>query len=526
MEEMDQEDRERETPTPSQYASRNMRYASNTSMLSASENVSREWARSPDMSQFARNRASPAPSEPMSRQPRLYRVGGHDALKEARRVDSEQITVASMSGAPAPEVKKSDPETESVESLGAPSTVWDELDDLKSRIRKLELTGKLPPSSGAAIAYQSTERPRTATTAPTTISSSPKHVRKQSVAPSDTVIGGPAAANVHPLLHNALAKSRSLLNPTLYRALEVTAADALALAAMTGNTGPQGTTYSAASFVNGVTVSDRHIRRKADNMCRNLTDLCIALCEGKHDLASPSIKASPAGVSRLQADTPPSRYARRSSIEPDDRMLRSSPSRTMSRLDNRRSSLLGLGLNNPPNQSPRETSDQYPQTDSSPSQNQTDYAARYSRPGTSLMRNRYSQFDEEEREDPTIRAPSRAMTDIGHRHVRSLSTRRTDVSEGLQPRSPSLRDTLAARRSGGIPEEGMDEQIHSPSVAQNGARRFLERHAALQSEAGSVSADKRRRRITSLEQYSSSPRSEGGPMRTSSLSRQRNVVVE
>lgn len=477
------------------------------------------------MSQFARNRASPVPSDTMSRQPRLYRVGGHDTLNEARRLTSDQFASQAMPGAT--EVKQSEPGTESVSSIGAPSTVWDELDDLKSRIRKLELTGKLPPTSGAAVTHQSNERPRTATTAPTTISSSPKHVRKQSVAPSDTVVGGPAAADLHPLLHNALAKSKSLLNPALYRALEVTAADALALAAMTGNTGPQGTAYSAASFVHGVTVSDRHIRRKADNMCRNLTDLCIALCEGKNDLASPSIKASPAGVSRLQIDTPPSSYARRSSIEPDDRALRSSPSRTMSRLENRRSSLLGLGVTNPTNQSPRETSDQYPQTDSSPSQNQVDYAARYSRPGTSLMRTRYSNFDDDEQEDPTIRAPSRAMTDvdkIGHRHVRSLSSRRIDVSAGMQPRSPSLRETLAARRQSGIPEEGTDEQVHSPTVAHSGAKRFLDRHAAPQSEAGSVSADNRRRRITSLEPYSSSPRLDDGPMRTSSLSRRKNVV--
>lgn len=70
--------------------------------------------------------------------------------------------------------------TESTMSTTAPSTVWDELDDLKSRIRKLELTGKLPSSSAAAMSSMAGERPRTATTTVTTVSSSPKHKQKAS----------------------------------------------------------------------------------------------------------------------------------------------------------------------------------------------------------------------------------------------------------------------------------------------------------------------------------------------------------
>ncbi|KAJ0292443.1 hypothetical protein CBS470a_002748 [Colletotrichum nupharicola] len=48
-------------------------------------------------------------------------------------------------------------------STTEPSTVWDELDDLKSRIHRLEMTGKLPKISGAVMSRTSDERPPTAT---------------------------------------------------------------------------------------------------------------------------------------------------------------------------------------------------------------------------------------------------------------------------------------------------------------------------------------------------------------------------
>lgn len=84
--------------------------------------------------------------------------------------------------------------TESTMSTTAPSTVWDELDELKSRIRKLELTGKLPSSSAAAMSTE--ERPQTATTTVTTMSSSPKH-GKASNSALDSAVDG-VSATVHP----------------------------------------------------------------------------------------------------------------------------------------------------------------------------------------------------------------------------------------------------------------------------------------------------------------------------------------
>lgn len=504
------------TPTPTQYASpRNSQYTPASPARSPYHRPSREWTGSPDILPPGSGRL---PSEAMSRQ-RLQRTGGHDASNVNSHASYAQEAPTTAPKTPGGQ-KQSDPDTESVGSNTAPSTVWDELDDLKSRIKNLEMTGKMPSTSAGAMAnQQSAERPRTATTAPTTISSSPQRLRKNSVAASELTVGGPSAANIHPLLHSALAKARPLISPSLYRAVEATAADALAFAAMTGSTGSQGTTQSAAaSVISGASIADRQLRRKADSMCRNVTDLCIALCEGRSNFASPIVRHSPASMYRFQAETPPSRYARRESMDTDGGMLRSSPSRSFSRIESRRGSLLGLGLGSSNvASSPRESSEQYPTQDHSPSQAHVDYASRYSRPGSSLLRTRYTNYDDQP-EDPSIRAPSRAMTEAGQR--------RNDYITVMQPRSPGLREALAARRNSGIPEERMDEDMTSPESIQERYRGVLERHRAPISEASLLLSNKRRRRITSLEQYSASPRLNNEPNRTTSLSRRRNVLIE
>ena len=511
--------------TPSLRASmRKPRYAVGTTTSSSFEAAAREWSASSDVLKFPSKRPTgPAISEATPRQRRMYRVGkAYEPLTSSRNLSSlsdrlaQGLITPTMS--PAPTARKgSNAESESVDSVNAPSTVWDELDDLKSRIRSLEIGGKPSPSS-ANPTNQSFERPRTATTAPTTISSSPKHARKQSSLPTDASVSGHSTANLHPLLHSALGKAKNVLNPQLYRSLEVTASDALALAAMTGSNGTQGTALTTASIANGAAVSDRNIRRKADSMCRNLTDLCIVLCEGKADLASPTIKPSSLGLSHTQAETPSSRYARRSSIGLQDLQLRTEPPRSVSRLDSRRSSLLGLGLGNTISTSPLETNDQYHGQELSPSHDQTDYAARYNRPGTSMQR--YSQAEDEAALEVPSRAPSRAMTELGH--MRQSSTRRTDYVSGVQ-HSPGLRETLAARRANAAPGDG--SQYGSTSSHSEAARRILERRAAVQLEESQYVP--KRRRIASLTQYSPlSPRIGSEPTRTSSLSRRRNLIVE
>ncbi|KAI1752371.1 hypothetical protein F4782DRAFT_152444 [Xylaria castorea] len=168
--------------------------------------------------------------------------------------------------------------TDSTTSTAAPSTVWDELEELKSRIHRLELTGKLPPTSSAAISRASDERPATAHTNATTLSASPKR------GPSSAVQSAEAPAvpkDSHPLLHSALAKSKDLLVPEVYDALETATVDALALAAMMGTSGQPGPISSGASNVgsNSGAVTDRQLRKKADSVCRSLTELCLALSE-------------------------------------------------------------------------------------------------------------------------------------------------------------------------------------------------------------------------------------------------------
>ncbi|KAG9900469.1 hypothetical protein KCV02_g16137, partial [Aureobasidium melanogenum] len=193
------------------------------------------------------------------------------------------------------------------------------------------------------------------------------------------------------------------------------------------------------------------------------------------------------------------------------------PPRSVSRLDSRRSSLLGLGLGNTISNSPLETNDQYLSQELSPGHDQTDYAARYNRPGTSMRR--YSKAEDDAAQELPSRAPSRAMTESGHMRQ---SSRRTDYGGGVQ-HSPSLRETLAARRANAVvPGESNQYATSSHSEA---ARRILERRAAVQLEESQYVP--KRRRIASLTQYSPlSPRIGSEPVRTSSLSRRRNLILE
>jgi hypothetical protein len=335
--------------------------------------------------------------------------------------------------------------TESHGSTGPAASVWDELDELKSRIRKIEMGGKIPPTSGAIVSQASADRPRTANTSATTVSSSPNQQRKSNPSPSESTVGSHTPNNnkTHPLLRDALGKARQHVSPAVYRTLESTATEALALAEMSGSAGPQGTLHSASSIINGSVVSDRQVRRKADNLCRSLTELCIALCETKTSLASPAFRSNTATISRrpsvqFNGDSPTIRQ----SIEPESNTLSGvSPSRAMSRIEARRSSMLVAE----PNGSQRGSSQEPYDDRHTPS--------RMQRAGTSFHQTRNS-VDEED-EDPTFRAPSRAMTSIDFRARHGGQTdnknrfSRQYISRepmpDLQP-SPALQTTASLRR--------------------------------------------------------------------------------
>ncbi|GAB7339622.1 hypothetical protein MBLNU457_6217t1 [Dothideomycetes sp. NU457] len=370
------------------------------------------------------------------------RTSGHEGLGDNRSVVGIENGRGHHMPASAGAIV-SPPESDSMESQTAPSTVWDELDELKSRINKLEFSGRLPSMSPRFAPARTTDRPRTATTAPTTISSSPHQTRKTDFPVSEVTVAGSTNSGAQQLLQNALSKAKTTLKPHLYRPLEDAADDVLALASMTSGDGSQGTTFSAASIINGGTgISDRQLRRKADSMCRNLTDLCIALCDAQ--IEDGLIQSSPLSARKLHLGTPPSRYTRRS-MEPDDdvashggsEVRRHTSRKSINRLDDFRTA---RGL------SPlvSESSDSYQTAERSPRTTPKDYTARYisgerpeSRGGPRLEVNGVL--------DPTIRAPSRAMTDVASLR-QAPSQRREHLSSGSQ-RSPSLRETLAARRA-------------------------------------------------------------------------------
>lgn len=387
--------------------------------------------------------------------------------------------------------------------VSGPSAVWDELEELKSRIKRMESNGRPGSTSGAAVQSStsgSNERPRTATTTVTTISSSPKQNKNNRKPPPSTAMSNnedgesvQGSQSVHPLLYQALARSKTTLSPTVYRVLEATATEAVEMVNMTSNAGSQGTNYTTAGTINGAAVTDRQVRRKADNMCRTLTELCIALSDKGSSPSRPGTstnspavaqsvegrpgsKSGPTAAERYQEESPMSgayaRHAMRStSVEPDgvSEEARSSPSRALSRIEARRNSLNILGLSNSASNSPREPkvseADEPAEEDSGSHQQRiSSIPSRLSRAGTSLLRSRRRVGDNEVDDDPTIRPMSRAMTDIGG-------------SRETQLRVPSLRDRRNPRLSREYTsKEPLPERAPLAQSSQNSSRRVTGTH--------------------------------------------------
>ncbi len=375
----------------------------------------------------------------------------------------------------APETTRAAEGTESTVSTTAPSTVWDELEDLKSRIHRLELTGKLPPTSGAAVSRASNDRPPTATTTVTTISSSPKRGRGNSSSPAEPAthqpapslapapVLAPASPETHPLLRAALAKSKSLLNEELYKALEATASDALMIASMMGTSGQPGPISSSQSTIGGVpSVTDRQVRRKVDSMCRSLTELCLALSEGKNEAPAPLLKEKTPQPSARDTDVRPSIESdtspRRQAVA-DLARVKTSP-RALSRLEQRRSSLLATSSLPSPRYVPSEGT----------TPTQTSMAGRRS---SMLLRPQRVRTEEaEEEEGPNrFRAPSRANTDLGH--LRNAPREYTS-RQPLPERPTIVQSALPVRRH--YTSTSLNKNpLPTPPISMSGGRRFLDR---------------------------------------------------
>ncbi|KAJ6446407.1 LPXTG-motif cell wall anchor domain-containingprotein [Purpureocillium lavendulum] len=371
--------------------------------------------------------------------------------------------------------------TESTASTTAPSTVWDELDDLKSRIHRLELTGKLPSTSGAAVSRMSDERPATATTTVTTMSLSPKRQPGGQVA--DAVSTTSSQREGHPLLVSALAKSKPFMSPDVYRALESAASDAVGLSALMGSPGQPGPISSGASVIGtGGNVTDRQLRRKADSVCRSLTELCVALGE---DVTLQPRLAPPAQVNMAQMDGPatptmPKTYSglpapRRSSIAADQNLPKpvgSESPRTLSKFEERRNQL----LNGTPLSIPR------PTPPSAPMSADANVNRR-----SSLMVARTRRATTEEPDDG--------------RGSSLLRTRRGGTEEPDEGRRTSL---LVRHRRGTVGEERDEGRFRAPSRAntevnmlRGPGRDYAPEAQASPSEASGQSADSARRRLTS-----------------------------
>lgn len=185
-------------------------------------------------------------------------------------------------------------DTASTVSTSAAS-VWDELDDLKHRIRKLELTGNI--SGFGKGSDSSGGRPRTATTTATTLSSSPKN--NNNVSPSGSFVGstgnsGSSSSGIHPLLHASLTRVKQHVSAEVYKSIEATAKDTFALADLVGSNATSGATATPSTL--GIT--DRQVRRKVDSLCRSLTEMCLSIAEARLMIAKDSAVSTPVSTTQ------------------------------------------------------------------------------------------------------------------------------------------------------------------------------------------------------------------------------------
>ncbi|KAM0559571.1 hypothetical protein ACHAPJ_004095 [Fusarium lateritium] len=421
--------------------------------------------------------------------------------------------------------------TESTLSTTAPSTVWDELDDLKSRIHRLELTGKLPSTSGAAVSRLSDERPPTATTTVTTMSSSPKRIDNGNQS-TDVASTTSSHRESHSILQSALAKSKVLLDTDVYQALESAANDAMALASMMGTPGQPGPITSGASTIgSNATVTDRQLRRKAESVCRSLTELCLALGEDVTQTRMPRQSIEVPAPAQNEAPTTPTvnktfsgfSSQRRQSIgnsEQNPVKAITSP-RAMSKFEERRLNILNgssLPTSRMPNSTPstpleansnRRSSlmvsrSRRAGTEELDDGRKSSLLLRTRRAGTEepdegrrtslFVRSRRNTVGEEGEEESRFRSPSRAHTDLNT--IRGVTQDQTP-----QPQPTDTTSAIPRRRFAS--SNFSVSRLATPSVnTATPPRRYLER--STQQDHGNSVADKlaeeRGQRYTSLGQ--------------------------
>ncbi|EFQ98075.1 hypothetical protein MGYG_01112 [Nannizzia gypsea CBS 118893] len=371
--------------------------------------------------------------------------------------------------------------TESTMSTTAPSTVWDELDDLKSRIRKLELTGKLPcfvRCSHVLIGRGAT----------------PNGHDDGNNDPAFTV------SQVHPLLHTALAKAKPVLNNEVYQALESTATDAINLSTALASSMPH---TSSMSVVTSASTPDRVLRRKADSVCRGLTELCLALSEDKLRPATTSRSrpvsrdATTVKIFSAGDGEPGASYRRSISHEPEEfnfSRLQSSLNRDS---HSRRTSTLNLS----PSMTTLKASPSQEVPDQSTTHLTTPSQSRVNRRSSLLRSRRQEQEEYDTKLQPTtngsLRPVTRSMTvtdsmhmgrDRFHRSSRECTPEYANLQQENSPsnqhtRTPAFRATTTTTTSATPSHSGIplrrsflstsNNVITGPSVSiQPGSRRY------------------------------------------------------
>jgi len=397
------------------------------------------------------------------------------ALNQSRAFSASSPLVSQSRNSQKEDAQHNSDTTDSSTSA-EPSSVWDELDDLKSRIHRLELTGRMPPPTTSRV---SDDRPRTATTNATTMSTSPKQIPSKET------------REVQPLLLSALNKTKGQVSSEVFSAIESAAMDALALSSMMGAPGQPGPISSAASSIGysgGVT--DRQLRRKADSICRSLTELCLALADEvsrrKSLPVAESLRSPPLTSSTIRTRRP-------SATE----QTPTEGARPFSTLEQRRKSLLnGTSLPN----------SRYATAPQTPMESSATTTASTAGRKSSLLLSRFRRSEELEEQ-----TSDRASTLL-------LRSRRTEGEESQDAREG--RHTSLLLRSRRAANEDEDARVRAPSRAVTevntfrGTSRDLSTTAAQQSspDAGTAtSALSRRSLIPSVLSPRTAPNQEGPP---------------
>ncbi|KAI6370939.1 hypothetical protein MCOR25_004071 [Pyricularia grisea] len=420
--------------------------------------------------------------------------------------------------------------TESSASTAAPSTVWDELDDIRSRIHRLELTGKTPATSGHAMSRVSDDRPRTATTNATTMSGSPKRPGAHLAADASSTTSSQRESQ--PILLSAVSKARPYMNNDAFGALESAASEVLSLTQMLGSVGQPGPISSGASTIGGGSnVTDRQLRRKADSICRSLTEMCLSLAD---EAAQRKNSAGPETTrDKEAATTSPTRVfssitgaGQRRTVAASEvglsRINTTISPRTLPRPDERRATFLGSGVASSPRlaMSPA-TPNAEPSTpgtgrrssllisrtrragteepEDSSGGRKPSLLMRTRRAGTEepdegrktslLLRSQRAAYVEDEDDSPRMRAPSRAATELGAFRRDYTGSQQQQQSVVASSEASGLLSVSQSRRR--LVSSSLNSRLMAPSAAQSASpsRRYFDRSTP-ERDVGNIATEK------------------------------------